>query len=65
MFQIQGLPPQKTRDPRGHHQGQGPEMVKSGGGVAVHPPHGGDIGMPLQGQTLGTVLARFYLNDLT
>lgn len=34
-------------------------MVKSGGDVAVRPPHGGDTGMSPQGQTL------FYLTDLT
>lgn len=57
-FQIQGLPPQKTRGPTGQHLGQVPEMVRSGGDVVVHPPHGGDTGMSLQGQA-------FYLNDLT
>lgn len=48
--QIQGLPPQKMRGPRGQQQDQVPEMVKSGGDVAVLPPLGGDIGMPLQGK---------------
>lgn len=61
MLQIQGLPPQKTRGPRGQQQGQWPETVKSGGDV--HPPHGDDTGMALQGETLNTVLAHFYLND--
>lgn len=47
-LQIQGLPPLKTRGPRGQQQGQAPEMGKSGGDAAVHPPHGGDTEMPLQ-----------------
>lgn len=48
--QIQGLPPQKMRGLRGQQQDQGPEMVKSGGDEAVHPPLGGDIGTPHQGK---------------
>lgn len=48
--QIQGRPPQKMRGPRDQQQDQVPEMVKSGGDVAVHPPLGGDIGTPLQGK---------------
>lgn len=49
-LQIQGLPLQKTRGPRGQRPGQVPEMVMSGGDVAVHLHHGGDTGMPLQGK---------------
>lgn len=48
--QIQGLPLQKMRGPRGQQQGQVQEMVKSGGGVVVPRPHGGDTGMSLQGK---------------
>lgn len=50
-FQIQGLPLQKMRGPRGQQQGQVQEMVKSGGDVVAPRPHGGDTGMSLQGKT--------------
>lgn len=51
LLQIQGLPPPQMRDPRGHQQGQvPPEMGKSGGDAAVHPPHGGDTEMLRQGK---------------
>lgn len=50
LLQIQGLPPQKTRGLRGQQWGQAPKMVKSGGDVAVRPPHGGDTGMSPQGK---------------
>lgn len=36
-------------------------MGTSGGDVVARPPHGDDTGTPLQGQTLSTVLAHFYL----
>lgn len=49
-LQIRGLPPQRTRGPRGQQQGQVPEMGKSGGDVAVRPPHGEDTGTHLQGK---------------
>lgn len=49
-LQIQGLPLQKMRGPRDQRQGQVPEMVKSGGDVAVHLLHEDDTGMPLQGK---------------
>lgn len=49
-LQIQGLPPPKTRGPRGRQQGPGLGMGKSGGDAAVPPPHGGDTEMPLQGK---------------
>lgn len=55
-FQIQGLPPQKTRGSRGQMQGQVPETVRSGGDVVVPLPYGGDTGISLQGQTLTTFL---------
>lgn len=50
LLQIRGLPPQKTRGLRDLQQGQVPEMVMSGGDVAVPHPHGGDTGMSLQGK---------------
>lgn len=49
-LQIQGLPPQKTRVPRGQQQGQVPEMVKSGGDEAAPPPLGGVTGTSRQGK---------------
>lgn len=49
-LQIRGLPPQKTRGPRGQQQAQVPEMGTSGGDVVARPPHGDDTGTPLQGK---------------
>lgn len=48
--QIQGLHPPKMRGQKGQQPGQAPKMAMSGGDAAVHPPHGGDTGMPLPGK---------------
>lgn len=54
--QIQGLPPQKMRVPRGQRQGPVPRTVRSGGDGAVHPPPGGVTGTSLQGKGLPHLL---------
>lgn len=48
-LQKRGLPLQKMRPPRGQQEGQVPETVKSGGGVAVRHLLGDDTGILLQG----------------
>lgn len=54
--QIQGLPPQKMRVPRGRRQGRVPGTVRSGGDAAVRRPPGGVTGTSLQGKGLPHLL---------
>lgn len=49
-LQIQDLPPQKMRGPKGQQQVQVLEMVKSEEDVVVHLPPADDTGRPLQGK---------------